>query len=165
MAVSAHYASGMSPHCLARGDFNGDGKPDLVSGDAGSGTSSSPPTLRFLINNGDGTFKDAIVVKTTDVVSSCVAADFDGDGLVDDCSAEPGRAGCSNPDGGAADMATVDMGSAAVDMYTPPDLAPPCTSGLSLCAATQQCVTACFGCTSGGVECGGFCLPGCGGGP
>ena len=45
---------GSSPYSVATGDFNGDGKPDLVTANAGSNSVS------VLLGNGDGTFQNAV---------------------------------------------------------------------------------------------------------
>jgi hypothetical protein len=44
--------TGSNPVSLAQGDFNGDGKPDLIYEDVGSST-----TLHVLLGNGDGAFR------------------------------------------------------------------------------------------------------------
>jgi hypothetical protein len=57
---------------LAVGDFNGDGKPDIVTTGA---------EMDVLLNNGGGTFGPA--QKVGPAGSSVVAADFNGDGFAD----------------------------------------------------------------------------------
>jgi FG-GAP-like repeat len=66
---------------LAVGDFNGDGKLDLVItfGGLASGTS-------VVLGNGDGTFAHATTLPTTNTechVGTPLVADFDGDGSLD----------------------------------------------------------------------------------
>ena len=56
---------------LTAGDFNGDGKPDLVT----------PNTL--LIGNGGGTFQSPVVYRASYDGSSVAVGDFDGDGNLD----------------------------------------------------------------------------------
>jgi hypothetical protein len=78
-----------NPTSVVVGDFNGDGKPDIVVA-FGAGVTS----LSILYGNGDGTFKAptsipigflASVDPTNNIngVSSLVAADFTGDGKLD----------------------------------------------------------------------------------
>jgi hypothetical protein len=64
---------------LTVGDFNGDGKQDLVV--AGS---SLDPGVRVLLGNGDGTFQDPVAVPGTSNLGPAVAVgDFNGDGKAD----------------------------------------------------------------------------------
>jgi hypothetical protein len=66
------YAIGGNPNSIALGDFNKDGKLDIVT----AGTE-----MDMLLNNGDGTFGTA--QKVGPAGSSVVVADFNGDGLPD----------------------------------------------------------------------------------
>ncbi len=77
-AAAQHFESGASsPGCLATGDFNGDGYPDLV-------VANHYQTLAVLINKGDGTFKAPVTYTTDFYVTGCVAvADFNGDKKLD----------------------------------------------------------------------------------
>src|SRR5262249_13916469 len=80
-----NYAVGTNPVALASSDFNGDGKPDLVTANADSATVS------VLLGNGDGTFQAARnfaaryigaagIGWTTDAVA---VGDVNGDGRLD----------------------------------------------------------------------------------
>jgi hypothetical protein len=60
---------------LVAGDFNGDGKLDIV---AAMGAS-----IAVLLGNGDGTFKVASFPTTAQFVGTLVAGDFNGDGKLD----------------------------------------------------------------------------------
>jgi len=69
--------TGAVPLSIAVADFNGDGKADLVTGDAGSNTAT------VLLGNGDGTFAGDLN-PPAGVNSLFVAVgDFNGDGLPD----------------------------------------------------------------------------------
>jgi len=75
---NASYTSGGAEVTLLPGDFNGDGKPDLMEG-------SAPPNEAFsgtdsvLFNAGGGTFETPVSVPN----SSPIMADFNGDGRMD----------------------------------------------------------------------------------
>jgi FG-GAP-like repeat/Abnormal spindle-like microcephaly-assoc'd, ASPM-SPD-2-Hydin/FG-GAP repeat len=72
---------------LCVGDFNGDGKPDLVVGHFFNGD-----TLSILPGNGDGTFGSPIfsTVLPTESAIALAAGDFNGDGKLDLIVSEPG---------------------------------------------------------------------------
>jgi hypothetical protein len=75
----ADYVSGSwtNPQSAAVGDFNGDGKLDLVMGNSGSNTVS------VLLGNGDGTFGTAANYTTPGTTNSVAVADFNRDGKLD----------------------------------------------------------------------------------
>src|SRR5690349_15671091 len=51
---------GSDPEQVLVGDFNGDGKADIVTSNKGPTLSTNPSTVSVLLSNGDGTFKAAI---------------------------------------------------------------------------------------------------------
>ena len=62
---------------IATGDFNGDGKTDLLL------MSPSSTVLNILLGNGDGTFQPALTMNIGASLDSIVVADFNGDGKLD----------------------------------------------------------------------------------
>ena len=72
------------PGEIAQGDFNGDGKPDLVIADY-TLTSSLPGTvLSVLLGEGDGTFQPAVSCsRPMGTPRSVAVGDFNGDGFTD----------------------------------------------------------------------------------
>ena len=73
----ASFGTGVEPSALATGDFNADGKLDLVV------TNRSDNTLSVLLGKPDGTFGPKVDYPTGVNPGSVVVADFDGDGNLD----------------------------------------------------------------------------------
>jgi hypothetical protein len=65
------------PAYLVVGDFNGDGKLDIVY------RSSFSQTTGIVLGNGDGTFQSPISLPTSDYIGYMAAGDFNGDGKLD----------------------------------------------------------------------------------
>jgi len=62
---------------VATGDFNGDGKQDVVASD------TTLQVASVLLGNGDGTFQSPVHFAIQNLPKSLVAADLDGDGRLD----------------------------------------------------------------------------------
>ncbi|MBR0756724.1 VCBS repeat-containing protein [Bradyrhizobium jicamae] len=71
------YAAGTQPIDIATGDFNGDGKTDIVVAAAGA------QAVSILLGNGDGTFQAPIAYATGTAPFSAVVGDLNGDGRLD----------------------------------------------------------------------------------
>src|ERR1039458_9695930 len=76
-AAVNYYSGGQTPLSVAVGDFNGDGKLDLVVADAASGY------VTVLLGNGDGTFQTPVNYGAGEYPNSVAVADFNGDGKLD----------------------------------------------------------------------------------
>ena len=82
--TSPTFAVGTSPDAQAVGDFNGDGKPDLVVVNQGANTMS------VLLGNGDGTFQPKTDYATGTSPEGVAVGDFNGDGKADVAVANTG---------------------------------------------------------------------------
>jgi hypothetical protein len=77
-------SGGKSARNTEVGDFNGDGKPDLlISNECVSDADCTQGTVAVLLGNGDGTYQPALVTKTGAVLASVAIGDFNGDGKLD----------------------------------------------------------------------------------
>jgi len=77
LSAPASFNAGSSPFALATGDFNGDGKLDLVVANFGSNN------ISVLLGNGDGTFQAAVNYSAGSGPRSIAVGDFNGDGRLD----------------------------------------------------------------------------------
>lgn len=79
-ASASHYAA-IEPYSICTADFNGDGKPDLATGNQ-SGMASSK--ISILLGNGIGGFNSPLSFTVTEGrIISLTSADFNGDGNAD----------------------------------------------------------------------------------
>ena len=75
------YKVDVEPEVIVAGDFNGDGKIDLVTANYGSAGAGS---ISVLMGNGDGTFRSAVNYADGEATpDSVVVGDFNGDGKAD----------------------------------------------------------------------------------
>ena len=72
--TTTHVSYGTSGQILAVGDFNGDGKADIVLANT---------SLQVLLGNGDGTFRPGIATPPQGQMSAIVVRDVNGDGKLD----------------------------------------------------------------------------------
>jgi len=77
MDAPSYVTGGMSSYVVATSDFNGDGKPDVVTANYGS------DTVSVLLGNGDGTFGSPSTFATGSGSRFVAVGDFNGDGNVD----------------------------------------------------------------------------------
>jgi len=78
---------------LLAGDFNGDGKLDLVTPNVGY--NGLAIAVAVLLGNGDGTFQNAVLYGTGPGPAGLAAADFNGDGTLDLAIADAGSSSVS----------------------------------------------------------------------
>ncbi|HEV2380406.1 MAG TPA: FG-GAP-like repeat-containing protein [Terriglobia bacterium] len=79
--AAVSYCAGVDPLSVAEGDFNGDGKADMVVANGGSAGASSGVSV--LLGNGDGTFQAPVNYYFGNIDDSVVVADLNGDGAPD----------------------------------------------------------------------------------
>jgi hypothetical protein len=76
LATPVQFAVGVDPVAIATGDFNGDGKTDIV-------TANASGSISILLNTGNGTFASAQTIQVGTRPTSVAIGDFNGDGKPD----------------------------------------------------------------------------------
>src|SRR5271167_4886963 len=74
----ADFVTGTGPAVVAVGDFNGDGRMDVVTGN-----SDTANTVSVLLGKGDGTFAPHVDYAVGAAPSGIAVGDFNGDGKLD----------------------------------------------------------------------------------
>jgi FG-GAP-like repeat len=83
-ASTEYGAGGVETFSVAAGDFNGDGKLDLVVANGGDGVTPGSANVGVLLGNGDGTFMPAVAYSAGTLGRDFVTVgDFNGDGKLD----------------------------------------------------------------------------------
>ncbi|MBM4111915.1 MAG: hypothetical protein FJ253_00850 [Phycisphaerae bacterium] len=72
-APPVSYSVGSTPVALGTGDLNGDGAPEIVTGNAGD------DTISILVNSGDGTYEQAVHLDAGGTPTALVLVDLDED--------------------------------------------------------------------------------------
>ena len=81
---SGSYKVDVGPVWVGVGDFNGDGKPDLVTANIGTCCSfGGNGSMSVLLGDGDGTFRPAVNYSAGSYANSGVVGDFNSDGKAD----------------------------------------------------------------------------------
>jgi hypothetical protein len=83
-AAGSPFAVGTNPQSVAVGDFNRDGKPDIVTANNGN------DTVRVLLGNGMGGFTGEAAFQVGALPHSVAVTDFNGDGKLDIVTANYG---------------------------------------------------------------------------
>lgn len=79
----SNFDAGAAPLDVALGDFNGDGRADLVVTDQGNSPNYSDGGVSVLFGKGDGTFQPAVTLNPGVPSRSVAVGDFNSDGQVD----------------------------------------------------------------------------------
>jgi hypothetical protein len=109
-ADATSFSVGTDPHSVSVGDFNGDGKQDLVTADR------NDDNVSILLGDGSGAFSDATTFSVGDEPQSIFLSDFNGDGNQDVATANSGDDNVSIllGDGSGSFMAAANVASGPV---------------------------------------------------
>jgi hypothetical protein len=77
------FSAGKNPNSVAVGDFNNDGKQDLLLTNFGDRSSGGNGNLTLLLGNGDGTFQSPITLTAGREPFQLAVGDFNNDGRLD----------------------------------------------------------------------------------
>ena len=77
LAAPVSYGTGSGPQAIATGDFNGDGKLDLVV------ANSQDNSVSVFLGYGDGTFRSRLTFPVGQTPDAVAVGDFNGDGKLD----------------------------------------------------------------------------------
>jgi len=82
-AAVSYHQTGSVLFSVTSGDFNGDGKLDLVAANGSWDTFAPEGSVSVLLGNGDGTFQAAVNYAVGFLPLSVMSGDFNGDGKLD----------------------------------------------------------------------------------
>jgi len=112
------YTTGYQPCAVAVGDFNHDGKADMVTVNASS--TQDPGSMSLLLGKGDGTFEDAVSIPTDIDPSAVVVGRFNNDAY-DDIAVTCYDSGS----GGSASVVDIFLGNSSGSFQTMTSFATP----------------------------------------
>ncbi len=107
LGMPTGYPVGLFPYNPVVGDFNGDGKPDLVL------TNLAGSNIIVLLGTGNGGFQPAVPYTVNGTVNSLAVADFNGDGKADLVVSGATAILLGNGDGTFQNAIPISVGSAA----------------------------------------------------
>ncbi len=76
-------SAGKNPISIAVGDFNNDGRKDLLVADFGDRPTGGSGSVEVLLGNGDGTFQPPLILTAGNEPLPLAVGDFNGDGKLD----------------------------------------------------------------------------------
>ena len=82
-AAATSYPTGANPTYVATGDFNGDGKADLVVADSYVSSGGAGSAIAVLLGHGNGSFDAPVLYPCVSRPRSIATGDFNGDAITD----------------------------------------------------------------------------------